>query len=147
MKYIHISCGAVVLKLIQNEINVLIMFRERTKSWHLPKGTQLDKETKEETALREVFEETGYKVKLIDYLGFLPSKFLLNGETIEKETYYFTATPLDQSKNPDHEHDRIEWKEISLAKHLLRSNIIYEDEALILGNFEEFYKKNLIAIE
>jgi 8-oxo-dGTP pyrophosphatase MutT (NUDIX family) len=46
------------------------MYREKTNSWHLPKRTQENAETREETALQEVFEETGYRIEIQKYIGY-----------------------------------------------------------------------------
>jgi hypothetical protein len=66
----------------------------------------------------------------------LTSHFELNGKVINKETYYFLANALEKSGIPDQEHDLVEWVEISEAKKLLKSNVLYEDEPLILEKFE-----------
>lgn len=48
---------------------VFLVFRSDTSIWNLPGGGIEDTESSEEAALREVFEETGYKIKLLHLLG------------------------------------------------------------------------------
>lgn len=60
------SCGGIVI----NDSKILLVFQGLTKSWSFPKGHIEDGETKEETARREILEETGIEsVQLIEDLG------------------------------------------------------------------------------
>lgn len=61
----EISCGAVVFTRINNQIKYLII-RGLTGTYGFPKGHVEKDETEEQTALREVFEEVGLNVTLID---------------------------------------------------------------------------------
>ena len=59
-----VSCGGVVI--YRNKILLLYKnFRNRYEGWVLPKGTVELGETHEETALREVKEETGVDRKSV----------------------------------------------------------------------------------
>ena len=53
------SCGAVVFRDIRGEVRYLLIKNKRSAHWGFPKGHIEPGETKEETALREVLEETG----------------------------------------------------------------------------------------
>ena len=62
------SCGGVVI--FRGKILVLYKnYKNRYEGWVLPKGTVEKGETYEETALREVKEETGVEAKIVDYIG------------------------------------------------------------------------------
>jgi hypothetical protein len=60
------SCGAVVFRDIKGEIRYLLIKNRRSAHWGFPKGHIEMGETPQQTAMREVLEETGIHVKLID---------------------------------------------------------------------------------
>lgn len=138
----HISSGAVVYrKLTTNQIEVLLLYREATNSWHLPKGTQEVGESLETTAVREVKEETGVEVLLCDYLSSLPSVFERNGEQIQKQTHYFLAEPLQVNTDQhDAEHTEVCFVDSEIAIERLRTKTGHEEEWKIL---EEAIKRLL----
>ena len=59
------SCGAVVFTVVGKEIKYLII-KSKTGVYGFPKGHVEGDETEVQTALREVFEEVGLRVRLID---------------------------------------------------------------------------------
>ena len=62
------SCGGVVI--YRNKVLLLYKNKNGTHvGWVLPKGKQESNETKEETAIREVKEESGATARIIKYLG------------------------------------------------------------------------------
>lgn len=126
----HISSGAVVYrKPAENQVEVLLLYRRATDSWHLPKGTQETGESLEMTAVREVREETGVDALLCDYLGMLPSVFEREGKQIQKQTHYFLAEPLHvQTEIHDAEHDEVAFVEIETALDRLQKKTGYEKE-------------------
>ncbi len=134
----HISSGAMVLRKQNGNLMVLMMYREKTDSWHLPKGTRNHDENLEETAIREVEEETGFKIKLGKYLGKLDSKINRDGKIINKETHYFLAEPVsgDESRH-DAEHDAVMFVEFTKALKYLEKFSLYEKEGEVLRMFQE----------
>ncbi len=82
------SCGAVVYKTSNKGIKYLLLNSIGLDSyWGFPKGHMEYSETEEETALREVFEECGLKVNLID--GFRATDKYNIDNFIEKEVVLF----------------------------------------------------------
>ena len=82
------SCGAVVFTTIDGEIKYLLISNLQG-IYGFPKGHVEDNETEAETALREVYEETNLRIKLIE--GFrttdehvIPQK----KDTIKQITYF-----------------------------------------------------------
>ena len=61
------SCGGILYRIRQDgEIEYLVLYQHRSGTWSVPKGHIAAGESEKETALREIYEETGLRVKLID---------------------------------------------------------------------------------
>ena len=63
-------------------------------TWTLPKGTPKPGETREETALREVAEETGLEVRITGPLDSIEYWFVQSGQRIHKTVHYFLMDPI-----------------------------------------------------
>ena len=74
----------------------------KTRVWTFAKGKPLEGETAEQTALREVFEETGVRARIIRRLLF-PS------EEPEIRDDYFLMVPLEETGRFDGETAAIVW--------------------------------------
>ncbi len=136
----HISSGAIIYRKNGEKMEILIMHRETTNSWHLPKGTQEENETLDQTALREVKEETGLDIDLGVYIGKIDSTFERSGDFINKETHYFIGTPLSGDiKNHDKEHETIVFVDYLTALYRLENFSLYEDEGKILKMAEKHF--------
>jgi 8-oxo-dGTP pyrophosphatase MutT (NUDIX family) len=79
-------------------------------TWTLPKGTPDPGESVEETALREVAEETGLEVRIVEPLPSIEYAFVQDGTRIHKTVHYFLMEPTggDLSRH-DHEFERVRW--------------------------------------
>ena len=83
------SCGAVVFRKENNEIRYLLIRNRRSAHWGFPKGHVEPGETDEETAIREVAEETGLSIRILP--GFVKkSDYTIQGK-IEKSVSIFLA--------------------------------------------------------
>lgn len=80
--------------------------------WTFPKGRPGDGEVAEETALREVLEESGCKARII---GQVPGKF--GGGTTEN--FYYLMEPVESGLKFDEETEAIRWATIDEAKELI----------------------------
>ena len=89
-------------------------------TWTLPKGTPDPGETVEETALREVAEETGLEVRILEPLPSIQYDFVQDGTRIHKTVHYFLMAPVggDLSRH-DHEFERVRWVPFDEAGGLL----------------------------
>ena len=89
-----ISAGGVII----NQNKILLLKRE--KSWVFPKGKVKEGESLIQTAIREIFEETGIKVndKSIE-IGNTNYKYMTNDEQFEKTVYYYLFIVSDVSVN------------------------------------------------
>jgi len=74
---------------------ILLIFRR--KKWDIAKGKLEDFEKKKEGAIREVEEETGVKVKLIDKLCITWHTYIRNNKYVLKKTYWYNMACLDDS--------------------------------------------------
>jgi 8-oxo-dGTP pyrophosphatase MutT (NUDIX family) len=93
----------------------------RRDIWSLPKGTPDGDETPEQTALREVTEETGLQVRILDTIGDIHSRFVRDGRRIDKTVHYYLmeATGGDLAEH-DHEFKEVRWFEVGEAEVLMR---------------------------
>jgi 8-oxo-dGTP pyrophosphatase MutT (NUDIX family) len=85
--------------------------RERTGfTGTLPKGTPMAGETTEQTAVREVAEETGLEVRITGALDDIEYSFVQSGTRIHKTVHYFLMEPTggDLARH-DHEFEEVRW--------------------------------------
>ncbi len=118
MKF-EFSAGGVVYKKDpstssgQNKILILVAQHSQHHGWVFPKGLIGDHkkgESKEETALREVEEETGAKGKILQSLTPETYWYHFEGQKIKKTVYYFIMEFVggDITKH-DFEMENVEW--------------------------------------
>ena len=89
-------------------------------SWTLPKGTPDGAETVEQTALREVTEETGLEVHILAPIGAIDYFFTQDGERIHKTVHFFLMEPTGGSlEQHDHEFDDVRFFPVAEALTLL----------------------------
>lgn len=82
------SCGGVVI--YRGKVLLLYKnYKNRYEGWVLPKGRIEQGETLEDTALREVREETGAKCKIVGYIGAKRYSFYACGDLVEKEVHWY----------------------------------------------------------
>lgn len=112
------SSGAVAMK---PDRRVLLLRKRDEQVWCLPKGTMEPGETAEETALREVREETGLRVKLlrplkeVRYAYYWPPHRL----NYDKRVAYFLAEPIGGRLRAEAEFDTARWVSRPEAMELL----------------------------
>ena len=88
------SCGAVVFFRAEEGLRFLLIKNRRSANWGFPKGHVENRETPEQTARREVREETGLRIHLLP--GFsCQSEYVISG-SIEKSVTIFLAEAHDR---------------------------------------------------
>lgn len=112
------SCGAIIYRRHHGNIELLLIKNANGGHWSFPKGHVEAGETEEETAKREIMEETGIEVELDsnfrEVITFTPKK------DITKDVIYFLARALTYNYTPQEEEiARIKWVEINNAHTLL----------------------------
>lgn len=83
------SCGAIVFRKGESGPEILLIRHVNGGHWAFPKGHVEKKETEEETALREIREETGLKVSLDT--GFREMVTYSPKPGVIKDVIYFAA--------------------------------------------------------
>lgn len=97
-----VSCGGVVI--FRGKILLLYKnFHNKYEGWVLPKGTVEAGETHEETALREVREESGAIAEIVDYIGKSEYTFNVSEDTVEKEVHWYLMTAGSYYSKPQRE--------------------------------------------
>jgi 8-oxo-dGTP pyrophosphatase MutT (NUDIX family) len=111
-----VSAGGVVYREGESGIEVVICGRLGDGVWGLPKGTPDEGESLEQTAVREVSEETGLEVAIADKIGVVEYWFARRGVRYHKwvHHYLFEATGGD-TEGHDLEYDKVEWRPIDDA--------------------------------
>jgi 8-oxo-dGTP pyrophosphatase MutT (NUDIX family) len=117
------SAGGVVVSFERERPSLVVGMRRRARdavTWTLPKGTPDPGETVEETALREVAEETGLRVRILEPLPSIEYDFVQDGTRIHKTVHYFLMEPVggDLAEH-DHEFERVRWVPFDEAGGLL----------------------------
>jgi 8-oxo-dGTP pyrophosphatase MutT (NUDIX family) len=107
------SCGGIIVRRLDAEPELVLGRRNRDDNrvtWSLPKGTPAAAESPEETALREVAEETGLEVRIVEPVGPIQYFFTQGGRRIHKTVHYYLmeATGGDLTAH-DHEFDEVRW--------------------------------------
>ena len=91
MKRHETSCGAVVFRKTAEGPVFLLIRHVNGGHWAFPKGHMEPGESEEETALREIREETGLPVRLDT--GFCRTVRYTPKPGVEKDVVYFLASP------------------------------------------------------
>jgi len=132
------SAGGIVIKKDKDDILILVSKHSGHHGWVFPKGRigdHIENESKEETALREVEEETGALGKITKTLAPITYWYEFEGKKIKKTVYYFLMEYVsgDISKH-DWEMENVEWlpKEKVLEKLTYISDKKVWEEALKL---------------
>jgi 8-oxo-dGTP pyrophosphatase MutT (NUDIX family) len=85
---------------------VLLLHKHKLNEFMLPKGHVEPGETKEEAALREMREETGYAhVRLLTNLGTLQARFERYGAMVVRDETYFLGELVDEARAEPSDYD------------------------------------------
>lgn len=131
------AAGAVLWRLEGNKLQVAVIHRARYDDWSFAKGKVDPGEALPETAVREIREETGLKIKLGIKLDTV--KYPLdNGAT--KEVHYWAARVTDKAISaskfqPSEEVASVEWKYPDEARALLS----YDFDRKLLQRVEDLH--------
>ena len=131
------SAGGIVVRYESGTPWLVVGSRRRERdgrTWTLPKGTPNAGESREETAVREVEEETGLKVRVRDPLDSIEYTFVQSGRRIHKTVHYFLMDPIGGDlAGHDHEFDEVRWIPFDAAATMLT----FETERALVASAAE----------
>ena len=110
------SAGGVVVRFEAGIPQFVAGRRKDISTWTLPKGTPIAGETLEETAVREVSEETGLEVRIVEALDSISYTFSQRGARIHKTVHFYLMRPTggDLGRH-DHEFDEVRWYDLAAS--------------------------------
>lgn len=108
------SCGGIIYRVRPDgELEYLVLFQHRSGTWSIPKGHIAAGETEKETAVREIREETGLEVTLLD--GFRRELSYTISAKASKNLAVFLAEATGELKLGENEISDCLWLEKSAA--------------------------------
>ncbi len=117
------SAGGIVIRDTPQGPEICLGKRRRERdgaTWSLPKGTPDPDESTEQTALREVTEETGLTVRIVEHVGAIEYWFVQRGSRIHKTVHYFLMEATGGALSAhDHEFDEVRWVPLREAETLM----------------------------
>ena len=134
------SCGAIVFN---NKIKKFLIVKMFNGNWGFPKGHIEECETEVETAIREVFEETGIKINIVSDKKY-EIKYVPNETTIKKVTFFIGITENEEVTVDEQEIEAYKWCSYEEAL----KTITYRLQKEVLENSYKILKqKNLESLE
>jgi 8-oxo-dGTP pyrophosphatase MutT (NUDIX family) len=101
----------VVYRRREHGTEIVICGRDSDGVWGLPKGTPDAGESLEQTAMREVTEETGLQVRIVDKVGVVEYWFARAGVRYHKWVHHYLLEAIGgNTGDHDVEYDRVEWR-------------------------------------
>ena len=125
------AAGAVLWRPGQHDsaVEVALIHRPRYDDWSLPKGKVDPGETEPVTAAREIFEETGHRVRLGRRIAAVSYPI----EQGTKKVRYWAACSLGGNFTPSREVDELIWLPVPAAI----ENVSYSPDRKVLRGFAE----------
>lgn len=126
-----VSAGGVVYREVGGRIETVLCGRKNPVRWSLAKGTPDEGESLQDTALREVREETGLEVKVEDTIGSIEYWFAdRDGEIrYHKTVHFYLMVPIGGHVDQhDPEFDMVQWFPSEEAL----ENLAYANEVEVL---------------
>ena len=127
------SCGAVVFRNFEDDLKFLLIRNKRSANWGFSKGHIEEGESKIETALREVREETGLSVNLIE--GFEQiSRYTVAGRFEKLVTIFLAVSEEGEYNMQEDEIAEIGWFDFEAAMEILN----FENDKRILSHANDY---------
>ena len=130
------SCGAIVYR-EKDGVEILLIKHKNGGHWAFPKGHVENKETEEETALREIWEETGLKVKLDKgfrrSVAYSPQAQRVEGRDLLRPPCATRARPTPSPRRS--------WSFGGSPPFQALQTVTYDSDRELLQSFLEYYQK------
>ncbi len=101
------SCGCVIFDK-KTHSKVLIVYEKNRNFWGFPKGHIEEGETEQQTALREVKEEVGIDVKILDDQCRYKTNDIIKDKQIDKTSIFYIGEPLEENEKVVNQEAEIE---------------------------------------
>ncbi len=127
----HVSAGGVVYRISDGNIEMALCGQRHPLRWSLPKGTPEKGESLEQTALREVREETGLEVEIEAPIGNVNYWFVIYDSRVHcNKTVHFYLMGYRGGCTGQHdpEFDEVKWFRSEDAL----KNLVYPNEAKVV---------------
>lgn len=136
---------AVAIAAVIDGNNILLI--ERTRGdyvglWGLPGGKVERMEHVSETAVREIYEETGIKCRFAEYLGFVSEHLVENGEITRHLLLNICRLEPISGQIKQTDEGRVKWfdmKEIERSRHLIIPSDIMMIEKMLRNKEKNYY--------
>ncbi len=116
-----VSAGGIVLRRHAGRLELLVVGDGAEHKWRLPKGMQVSGEMIQQTAIREVREETGIDAAIVGPAFRTSWRYKYAGEWWDEHVHFFLMREVS-GKIDDHDSEfkQVEWMKIEEAKLQLR---------------------------
>ena len=130
------SCGALVYRIKNGELELLLLKHRFGGHWSFPKGHVEEGETEVETALREVHEETGLTIQLED--GFRQSVEYYPRPNSRKQVVYFLGyADDDRTRRQEEEISEIRWVPLKSA----HREVTFRNDKNLINHAKKFLRR------
>ena len=131
------SCGGVLFTRQENTIRYLII-RHLAVHWGFPKGHMKDYESEQDTAAREVLEETGVEFEF--YSNFREeTHYKLKSGNMKNVVYFMGRRTGGKEEPQENEISEVRWVPLTDAIILLT----YDTDAVVLRKAMRYIKDNI----
>lgn len=135
----EVSCGGVVFNRRNDEI-LYVIVQSLEGYYGFPKGHMENNETEEQTAVREIYKETGLKVEIIPGFRIIDEYPNPKNKGAMKKVVYFAA----EYDNQDIKHQEEELLDVYLMTYEEAMNVLqFESSKRILSEANSFILKLL----
>ena len=129
------SCGAVVFRKSHGNVEILLIRHSSTEYWSFPKGHMEESESEEQTAVREIKEETNLDV-ILD-TTFRQTVSYSPKRDVKKQVVYFLAKAMSHELVPNPgEIAETKWVDIDYAPNLMA----YDNDRQLAGKAKAYIK-------
>ena len=111
------SCGGIIFYKTRQNTKILLVKNNNGRYWSFPKGHIEDGETEQETAIREIKEETGLDVTLVNNFREI-SEYCPLGKIRKRVVFFLARAFTDNVKIQEEEIDSYIWVDLQQARKL-----------------------------